>query len=284
MVLSPRSLEKIRHFITEFSGISPRSLSRKSLQEKISDHIQSLDLRSADDYLMLLKSSNGGPIREDLIAMITVNESFFFRNPEQFEFIGKVLIPELLARQPSSCKRIRCWSAACSGGEEPYSLAAVALWALQNANGVTLTVEASDINKAYLEAAKVGMYRPRSFRDRSWQFQRKMGISLAREFRGDYLVDEKIRRCVTFRNLNLRDVPSLNCMAGSDIIMCRNVLIYFDEPFRLDLINAFHRLLNPGGMLFLGETESLPHLPEKYELVKCYDAYGYRKVTAGNGQ
>ena len=134
------------------------------------------------------------------------------------------------------------------------------------------------INKASIERAKVGTFRPRSFRNRSWQFQRKMGITLAREFRGDYLVEEKIRRCVHFKKLNLRELENLNCMAGSDIIMCRNVLIYFEETFRLELINAFHKLLNPGGMLFLGETESLPHLPEKFELIKCYDAYGYRKL------
>jgi chemotaxis protein methyltransferase CheR len=170
------------------------------------------------------------------------------------------------------------WSAGCATGEETYSLAFVAQWFKTRHPDAVFQLTGTDINPHNIEHAGQATYRARSFRKCSKEFQQEFAYSLGREVRDEFKVDSRLQKVVQFRILNLRDLPGLKCLSGLDIILCRNVLIYFEDRFRQDLIRTFHGLLKPGGMLFLGETESLPHMPDLFRLVNCHGAYGYARV------
>ncbi|RCK80137.1 MAG: Chemotaxis protein methyltransferase CheR [Candidatus Ozemobacter sibiricus] len=270
----------LARFVQSYSGIIMERVAQKGVRERLTQHIQSLGISSIDDYLLLLQSPKSAALRGELISLITVSESYFFRNPDQFRYIARTLLPRLAAnRQELGLRReIRVLSAGCSTGEETYSLAAICLWFQRRHPDLAITVVGADINPRNVELARAGIYRDRSFRQVSRDLRHEFGFPLYREIPEGYAVEEELRRFVQFKTLNLKDPDALKCHAGSDIIMCRNVLIYFEETFRNALLQTFQGLLNPGGMLFLGETESLAAVPAGFELVPCLRAYGYRKL------
>ncbi len=272
-----RALEK---FVLSYSGIIMDRVAQKGVRDRITQHILSLGVSSVEDYLLLLHSRKSAALRGELISLITVSESYFFRNPDQFRYIARTLLPRLAEnRQELGLRReIRVLSAGCSTGEETYSLAAICLWFQRRHPDLAITVVGADINPRNVEQAREGLYRARSFRKVSRDLRHEFGFPLYREIPDGYAVEEDLRRFVQFKTLNLKDLDALKCHAGSDIIMCRNVLIYFEDTFRNALMQMFQGLLNPGGMLFLGETESLAVVPAGFELVPCLRAYGYRKL------
>ncbi|HEY9071934.1 MAG TPA: protein-glutamate O-methyltransferase CheR [Candidatus Ozemobacteraceae bacterium] len=282
--ITPQHRNTLAEFVREYAGILLSRVSPRGLDEKISRHAEELGFKTMDEYLGFLESGIGARARDDLMSRITVGESFFFRNPGQFRYLARTFLPEIYReKRRLGLDSIRIWSAACATGEEAYSLAYVADWFRSRNEGVEIEVFATDINQRLLEQAKAGEFRGRSFRRQSREIRDEFAFPLPTEAAEDasFRVGDRIRRLVRFQIQNLKDVGGLKSHAGSDIIMCRNVLIYFDEEFRQRLVSAFHGLLNPGGMLFLGETESLPPMPGVFELKSCNGAYGYRKITTG---
>ncbi|MBP7633561.1 protein-glutamate O-methyltransferase CheR [Candidatus Ozemobacteraceae bacterium] len=282
--ITPQHRAALSDFIRDYAGILLSRISPSGLDEKISRHIRDLGLNSMDEYLDLLFSAIGSHLRDDLMSRITIGESFFFRNPGQFRYLAHTFLPALMAeRQRQGIDTVRIWSAACATGEEAYSLAYIADWLRRKDGNMHVEITATDINRRLLEHACAGEYGARSFRRQSGEMRDEFDfpIPTGLDENAVFRVGEGIKRLVNFQMRNLKDLGGLKCHAGSDIIMCRNVLIYFDEEFRQMLIRTFHGLLNAGGMLFLGETESLSPMPEVFGLVHCNGAYGYRKISTG---
>jgi chemotaxis protein methyltransferase CheR len=277
-----RLLEEVRRLVLDYAGILLDRLGTKNMEERLHRHMEDLGVKTVDDYLFLLKAPSGGAVRDDLMSRITVSESFFFRNPNQFRYLATTLLPKLLNRTGLfRGMPIRIWSAGCSTGEEPYSLAHVLRWFKEQNPHVTFQITATDINATNIEKARTGRYRDRSLRDKSREFLHEFPGTLYFETDGGFQVTDEIRHSIQFKVLNLKDIPSLKSFAGSDIIMCRNVMIYFEDRFRETLLHAMHDALNPDGMLFFGETESLTVLHDHFELVGCQGAFGYRKRAPG---
>lgn len=277
--ISPRNFQHLEDYIYEFSGIVLHRVPEKGVRERIVQHINSLNIRKFDDYLLLLKSPSGERIRDELMARVTIGESFFFRNPSQFRFLAQEALPAIFSRKKAAgLNQIKIWSAGCSTGEEAYSLAYICDWFHGRNPGVLFEIVGSDINMKNLEKARQGSFRERSFRRHSADFESEFGTPLAIPVPPDRQVELRLQNIVQFKFLNLKDLESLKTRGGSDIIFCRNVLIYFDESFRGHLIHTFHQLLNPGGLLCLGESEMVPPPHEGFELVSCLGAYAYRKV------
>lgn len=280
--ITPQHKAALADFIRDYAGILLSRVSLRSLDEKICRHVRELGLARMDEYLALLRSEVGANIRDDLMSRITIGESFFFRNPGQFRYLAQTLLPALLAEKKSQgVDTIRIWSAACATGEEAYSLAYVADWFRRKDGNMRIEISATDINRRLLDYARVGEYSGRSFRRQSCEIRNEFEFPFPAELEENsvFRVGDGIRRHITFHAQNLKDIGGLKSHAGSDIIMCRNVLIYFDEEFRQVLVRALHGLLNAGGMLFLGETESLPPMPGLFSLIPCNGAYGYRKLA-----
>ncbi len=277
--LSPQSFARIEKFVLDFSGIVMARLQQKGIRERVQKHMERLNLQTVEDYLLLLESASSTLVRDELMSLVTVGESFFYRNPAQVLFLHDYLLPELFERKRlSGSHLLRVWSAGCSTGEEPYSIAHLLSSCTEMRQGCEVQIIAGDINRRNLDWAEKGVYRRRSIRSQVKEIEKMLDRPLGSELEdGRFRVDPRLREMIEFRFQNLHDLESLKSLWGSDIIFCRNVLIYFDETFKERLVQTFFHLLNPGGMLFLGETESLSGIEQGFKLVSCNGAYGYKK-------
>ncbi|MDN5279605.1 MAG: chemotaxis protein methyltransferase CheR [Clostridiales bacterium] len=278
--LEKRQLDKIEGMIRDYSGIILERVTSKDISSKIHEHMQRLNLVKFDDYLTVLDSGlDDKPVLADLISELTISESFFFRNPGQFRFLIEKQLPEIFSARGKK-HPIRIWSAGCARGEEAYSIAMVARKFQILNPGCEFHIYAGDINRKNLSFAKDGIYNSRALRNRVETFENLLGLPLGkRDKEGFCRVSDEIKNLVQFRVLNLKQIPSLKCMAGSDIIFCRNVLIYFSEEFRRILVEEFARFLVPGGLLCLGESECLPKDVTGFEIINHENSYCYRKPS-----
>lgn len=280
IVLQKRQLEKVETLIKDYSGIIIERVTSRDISNKILEQMQALGVVKFEDYLCLLDSGiEDKPVLADLISELTISESFFFRNSGQFEFIYQKFLPELFAAKGQR-HPVRIWSAGCARGEEAYSIAMIARRFKLDHPDCTFHIYAGDINSKNIARAKEAVYGPRAFRNRVERFEALLDMPLGKnDPQGNFVLREDIKNMVHFCRLNLKQLHGLKCLAGSDIIFCRNVLIYFAEDFRKILIREFARYLAPGGILCLGESECLPKAVEDFELVSYKNSYCYQKPS-----
>lgn len=276
--IAPKHIERIRELVHNYSGIILERVTSRSVDKKIHNQMKHFGVSKTDDYIMILEGfEHNSKAMDDLIADLTVSESYFFRNPVQFEYILETLLPELYMRNGNKFP-IRVWSAGCSRGEEAYSLAMTMLYFQRSHADVRFTINAGDINAKNLIAAREAIYNKRSQREKLALFEERFGFKLGElNEKGECIVADEIKEMVSLQKLNLKNIRGLNCLAGSDIIFCRNVLIYFDEKLRMQLAEKFYQCLNPGGVVFLGESECFSGVSDYFELVNYKKTYAYRK-------
>jgi len=262
------ALIELADILYDYCGIDYRK-DLSSLESKIAEKLKKLGL-SLWEYCGYLKME---PEEWDaLIELITVNETYFFREENLLEEFKKVILPQYADRTPENPLRI--WSAACSTGEEPYTIGMlVEEGGLFKAGAVQII--ATDINKKVLNKAKSGLYKKKSlsFRRMPVGAYDKFFIELEE----DYKVKDSIREMVDFRYMNLLDNNIIGKIEKSDIIFCRNVLIYFDSNAIQKIINAFYNILNSGGYLFLGHAETITGKHAGFETIHTPSVYYYRK-------
>ena len=277
-IIAPKHIARIRELVHNYSGIILERVTSRSVDKKIHTQMKHFGVSKTDDYITILEGfEHNSKAMDDLIADLTVSESYFFRNPAQFEYILETLLPEFYKRNGSSMP-IRVWSAGCSRGEEAYSLAMTMMCFQREHPDARFTINAGDINAKNLAAAREAVYNKRSLREKLAIFEARFGFKLGeRNEKGECVVTDQIKAMVTLQKLNLKNIRGLNCLAGSDIIFCRNVLIYFDESLRAQLAEKFYQCLNPGGVVFLGESECFSGVSDYFELVNYKKTYAYRK-------
>ncbi|MED4123858.1 CheR family methyltransferase [Halalkalibacterium halodurans] len=201
-------------------------------------------------------------LQNEFLERMTINVSEFFRNRKRWDVLDETIIPQLLKEK----KRLKVWSAACSTGEEPYTLAMILQKHLPLKD---VSILATDIDRAILQQAKVGYYTERSLKE--------IPVELKERFftkdRAGYYVSNELKQAVTFKQHNLlADRFERDC----DLIVCRNVLIYFTEEAKRELYHKFSEALRPGGVLFVGSTEQIFEA-SKYGL-ETNETFFYRKV------
>ncbi|GAB7387512.1 protein-glutamate O-methyltransferase CheR [Bacillaceae bacterium] len=206
----------------------------------------------------LLRDRN---LMQEFLDRITINVSEFFRNPSRWEVLAAKIVPALLQER----KRLKIWSAACSTGEEPYSLVMLLTDFLPLSE---IRVFATDIDERAIARAQEGVYGPRALQDCPRKYVQRF-FTLEN---GLYRIAEEIKRCVVFRRHDLLTEPF---DTNYDLIVCRNVMIYFTEEAKDNLYRKFSRALRPGGVLFVGSTEQIFHCA-KYEL-DTLDTFFYQK-------
>ncbi len=250
-----QSLNQILKVLKEQRGIDFSAYRKEMIERRLNKRIYNTKNRNTDNYLKYL---NNNPDEVDkLIDVFTINVSRFFRNSLTFEFINKIVIPELYSsKNKNNNSSLRIWSAGCSFGEEPYSMA-IMLKEFQRKEKTkfNLNIFATDIDKKALEKAKLGRYNIESIR------KLKYAILLKYFTKGgdDYLIDKEIRRMVQFSYYdmldNKRTVPSDSIFGGFDIVLCRNVLIYFNTDSQKIIFRKLFNSLNKDGYLIIGEAE-----------------------------
>ena len=258
--------EFIRTLVYERSRINLGADKRELVSARLGKRLRATESASLADYCDLLRSPGAEEELAHLIDVISTNHTFFFRENAHFDFVRNRAVPEMLARQRTErWPRFNAWSAACSSGEEPYSLAITLAESLAGANW-PWHIEATDISHRILAKAAAGIYRddvvgkmpPATVRQ---YFKRGIGPQA-----GNSRIRPELQACVTFRQLNLLEgEPPFT--EPFQIIFCRNVMIYFDRPTQEELVARLTRRLVPGGYLLVGHSESLTGIKHSLQLV-----------------
>jgi len=247
--------------------------------------MKQVGIRTPREYwdLLTAHSSREAEIRQ-LLNEVTIGETCLFRSQPQLDALRKVILPELVAEKSKQVlKRLRIWSAGCSTGEESYTLA---MNMLEETDGLlkgwTVEILATDLNDRSLETAKAGVYGDYALRSTSEYFKRKYFSPAVDDKK--LQVRPEVKKLIAFSRLNLQDDSRMLFMKGMDLIFCCNVLIYFDGPSKAKVIDHYYNNLNFGGYFFLGTSESLLKLNDKFHLVHFPGTIAYWKPSRKSGK
>ena len=271
--LNDREFVLFRDFIEKHSGLHFGEGKRDALRIALVARMSALGLTDYEQYYeRLVRGPDGEKEFRKLLNLITVNETWFFRDRAQFEALKRYVLPEIIGRRKDS-RTIRIWSAGCSTGEEPYSIAMVVRDALPDLGRWKVEILGTDVSERALEDARNGVYRPRSLRELDEGYKRYF-----EEREGLFYLSEEVKKMVRFEYFNLISEPyPLDRMKGWDIIFCRNVTIYFKLESTKRVIHNFYRSLDDQGYLFVGYSENLRFLTDEFRSVWLGDAWVYRK-------
>ncbi len=273
--LSEEEFERFRKLINQTSGIFFDRGKRDLLRLGLTDRAEAVGAETLGDYYERLTSE---PERENelrrLLDHLSVQETQFFRNLPQFDALRKYVIPEIVRRKSEGFRSLRFWSAGCSTGQEPYSLAMAVLDVLPDPESWNVQILGTDLCETALAEAERGWYPER----RLAGMDRNHRERYFRQRDGGYMVAEPVKRLVHFARHNMVTDPLPISLFGTcDVVFCRNVIIYFTHETAKYVIEHFFDILNPGGYLFLGHSETLWKMSAKYSLVEMGDAFIYRK-------
>jgi chemotaxis protein methyltransferase CheR len=280
--LSDAEYQTIAAFVHKASGINLLDGKKELVRARLSKRIAQLEFKDFKSYFKHVMADASGDELVFLLDALATNLTSFYREPQHFDFMAKEFLPELEKRRKrpgGGGPRLRIWSCACSSGEEPYTIAMVVLdHSPFFANGGDFKILATDLSTKVLNVAKKGQYGPESVKNIPPQILRthlsKVSRGEDRKGGDSWRVNDNVRRLVSFRRFNLMDPPPIRHQM--DLIFCRNVMIYFDRDTISTLITRFYNILEVGGYLFIGHSESLSGLKHNFKYVApCI----YRKVS-----
>ena len=271
--ISAAGFQQFRTFLEDACGILLGDNKEYLVSSRLSGLMHDNQCESLDDLVLRMKRPGGNRLSEAVVDAMTTNETLWFRDNHPYNILEKKLLPEVSEKLGN--QQIRIWSAACSSGQEPYSISMIIdsykrMKPGQFRGGEKIV--ATDISSSMLDHARKGHYDTLA-----------LGRGLAKErldryFQkqadGGWKVKTDIQSRVEFRPLNL--LGSFSMLGKFDIVFCRNVLIYFSSDLKQDILRKIHATLKPGGYLMLGASESLGHLSDLYEMVHCSPGIIYR--------
>ncbi len=268
--ISDDTFRQLRDFIYGKSGIYISDTKKYLLENRLYKRLQERRLNSYEDYLYLIKYSHDGDELKRLFDVVTTNETYFFREPLQFEVLTREIIPPLLRNGSGN---VKIWSAACSTGEEPYTIAML-LKETPEMKGLRTEIVASDISEGVLASARKGVYSSYSVRNVPERYLKKYFTN------SDdlYTLDPGIKSMVRFMNVNLVDDGHVRTLRNFDVVFCRNVLIYFDDSAKKKAVSNIYDALKPGGHLFVGTSESLHNVTRAFRPVVFNKTLVYKRV------
>jgi len=270
--LSEHELSEIRMLIEERTGINFDSSRERFFSTRVKEHLHARNMGRGIELLRAIRKSNIE--YEALLEKLLTQETTFFRYPAVFEAFEKRVLPELHVKKFwKNPRTLRVWSAGCSTGEEPYSIAITILDSLSLAEAWDVEILATDIGRQALKHAELGIYSGRSI---SSVAERQLAAHFSAVDAG-FQVKPRVRKIVNFVQMNLASPVYVGKM---DLIFCMNVLIYFSEERRHALVQRFYDALEPGSYLFLGHSESISKMPVKFQAIVLGDCILYRKPTA----
>jgi len=272
MILSDELFNKFIKLIYKKTGIYYEYNKKYYVEKRIEKCAEQLAVDNLHDYYMMLKFSDDTAEFDRLINELTVNETYFFRDFPQLRNFAEDVLP-IVVREKGSRKKLKIWSAACSSGEEPYTLSIILQEMLENPEEWDIDILASDINTEVLKCARVGLYESRAVRDVPPEYLKKYFTCRQDKYR----INMNARKYVTFKRINLMDENEMSSIVGCDFIFCRNCLIYFNDESRKKVLSSFYESLNPGGFIFLGYSESVGRFSSAFEVQRIGDTIVYSK-------
>lgn len=246
--LTPAQFQRIRDLMYETSGVNLVKGKEELVKARLSKRIRALELDGFDDYVRFIEQEAEGKELFQMVDELTTNKTSFFREASHFDLLRDEVAPAYCDRGG----KFRIWSAGCSSGEEPYTLAITLSEALPNIERRDVKILATDISPTILDQARTGVYSSKVLGDVADSQRRRYFDKRSDDL---YAAGDELRSLITFALLNLMEPWP---MKGSfDMIFCRNVMIYFDQSTRQRLVRRFHKMLAPGGYLCVGHSESL---------------------------
>jgi len=274
--LSEHELSEIRMLIEERTSIRFDQSRERFFSTRVREHMARKGQARGSDLLRSIRKSNFE--FQELLESLLTQETSFFRYPGVFEVFEKRVLPELHVKKFwKNPRSLRVWSAGCATGEEPYSIAMSIADALSFSDTWNVEILATDIGRSALATAERGIYSGRSI---SSVTDRQLAAHF-QPAEGGQEVRARLRKMVRFVHMNLNNSVYVGKM---DVIFCMNVLIYFSEERRRELVQHFYSALEPGGYLFLGHSESISKMPVKFQAIVLNDCILYRKPTAQEAQ
>lgn len=278
--LGQSDFELFREFIHEKSGMFFADNKMYLIKNRLTKRIGELGLNSFKDYFYRVKYDVTMKEFNMLMNLVTTNETSFFRNPPQLKSFAEEALPEVIKYKLDNkkAKTLKIWSAGCSTGEEPYTLAIILLEHFGAAlAGWNIEIVATDISEQVLMAARKGIHHELSLRTTPANLIPKYFDTDGQKF----IVKPVVKNMVRFGYLNLNDSRKLSMYSNMDFIFCRNVMIYFSEEVKKQLVRGFYNSLRPGGYFFIGHSESLHGISKAFKLVYFKNALVYHKEDAG---
>lgn len=257
--LTRRDLNEIAAMIYADAGIALNDSKASLVYSRLSKHIRNLGLSGFREYCALVASPEGAHERREMLSHLTTNFTRFFRENHHFDHLRTEVLPGLIARAKAG-GRVRIWSAACSDGQEPYSIALTVLSMLQNAADYDFRILATDIDPKILALARAGAYDESALETVNPAMRKQWFKEVDVGGRRKFQVDDRVKRLITFNELNLMAQWPLK--GPFDAIFCRNVVIYFDEPTQVKIWSRFAGLLAEGGHLYIGHSERVSGDPK----------------------
>jgi chemotaxis protein methyltransferase CheR len=252
--------QQVRTLAHEHLGISLADSKRELVYGRLARRIRKLGLGSFADYLTRIESGDAAEF-EEFCNAITTNLTAFFREDHHFDYLKREILPRLLEHNAAT-RRIRIWSAGCSTGEEPYSIAMTVCETAGNLAGWDLRILATDIDSNVLAHAAAGIYEAERF-EKVDRARRDRWFSSTPDGRR-FAARPELKRLIAFRRLNL--IEAWPVRGPFDVIFCRNVIIYFDKSTQRDVIGRMAALQRAGDHLILGHSESLQHTTDRYKV------------------
>ncbi|MDR1660136.1 MAG: protein-glutamate O-methyltransferase CheR [Desulfovibrio sp.] len=274
--VSDEEFIQLRDFIYQRCGIFIAENRKYLIENRLSSRIKELNLKSYNEYYNFLRFDVSRKTElNKLFEVVTTNETSFYRNPPQLEIFQHVILTDIVEKcRKAGRKRLRLWSAGCSTGEEPYTLAIILHEVLKSEIAAwDIKITANDLSDAVLNAARRGIYNEYALRTTppeitSAYFTKDGNV---------YRINESLKRIVTFGQINLNDKEQLKRVEKSQVVFCRNVIIYFDDDMKRRVINAYYDNLEPDGVLLIGHSESLHNITRAFQLEQYKGTIVYRK-------
>lgn len=271
----------LRDFVHSYCGIYFDDGSKFLLERRLLRRLEQHRLRSFEEYYHYLRYDR----KKDeelaiLVDNLTTNETYFFREGPQLRAFSEEILPEL-RRTLADRKALRIWSAGCSTGEEPYTIAMLLLESGDWWRDWQVEILGSDINQRVLHTARRGVYKKSAHRASSPEMIAKYFVE---EEKGDYRIVDRVKELVSFSYLNLLDPYKTSLISNMDVIFCRNVIIYFDKEAKKKVIESFHHKLREGGYLLLGHSESLINISNAFALRTLKNDMVYQKPVRVDGR
>ncbi|MDQ2075463.1 protein-glutamate O-methyltransferase CheR [Marinimicrobium sp. ABcell2] len=269
--------DHFRQFLQDACGIALGDNKQYLVSSRIRRLLEEHNLESFSDLVKALKASNSRRLKDQVIDVMTTNETFWFRDIYPYEHLKDHLLPALMTREHKGAGPVRIWSAACSSGQEPYSISIMVEEFRRQSMGALfrpVQILATDLSSIVLEQARAAEY------DRSSVLRGLSDERLTRYFdvakENIWRVKPVVRERVQFKAWNLLDPYA--SLGKFDMVFCRNVLIYFNPELKRRILQKLHTALKPGGILFLGSSEGLAGASDLFEMVRCDPGIMYRAV------
>ena len=272
--MKPENFTFLAQFLKDESGLFITEQKAYLVESRLVPVARKRGLSDLDDLVVAVRSKKDIKLNSEVVEAMTTNESFFFRDIKPFDSLKNTVLPQIVkARKAANATKIRIWSAACSSGQEPYSIAMLLKENPAVLQGLEVEIVGTDLSGEILAKAQEGIYT-------QFEAQRGLPIQLLVKFFTQvgehWQINEEIRKSVKLHQANL--LQNLSKLGTFDIVFCRNVLIYFEAPTKAEVLNRIRAMIPKDGTLFLGAAETVVGISDKFKIIS-----GERGVYATDG-